>query len=81
MNLISLDKLTAQSQVLKQNFEKTNKQKNQHNHPHLCLFFPTITSMVQVFFCLDAFVSSFVWIPDPAKSFPRVRHALLHLER
>lgn len=59
MNLISIDKLTAESQVLKQNFEK-----NQHNHPRLCFFFfPAIIFIVQLF-CLYALVSSFVWIPQ-----------------
>ena len=37
--------------------------------------------MVQLFFCLDALVSSSVWISEPAKSLPRLRHALRYLER
>lgn len=68
MNLISLDKLTAQSQVLKQKLEKTNKKPTQP--PTSVFIFSLPSLMVQAFFCLDAFVSSFVWIPDPAKSFP-----------
>ena len=76
MNLISLDKLTAQSQVLKQNFEKT-KTKKPNTTTHIYVFFPTITSMVQLFFCLDVLFSSFVWIPEPAKSFPDLRFVLL----
>ena len=74
MNLISLDKLTAQSHVLKQNFEKTKKP---NTTTHIYVFFPIITSVVQLFFCLDVLFSSFVWIPEPAKSFPDLRFVLL----
>ena len=37
--------------------------------------------MVQLFFCLDALVSSSVWISEPAKSLRSLRHALPYLER
>ena len=41
MNLISLDKLTAQSQVLKQNFEE-KKNPNTTTHIHVYFFLPSL---------------------------------------
>lgn len=56
MNLISLDKLTAESQVLKQNFGKKI-----NTTTHIYDFFPAVTFMVELF-CLYALISSFAWI-------------------
>ena len=42
MNLISLDKLTARSQVLKQNFEGKKKKPNTTTHIHVYFFLPSL---------------------------------------
>lgn len=56
MNLISLDKLTAESQVL-----KILKRINTTTYIYR-VFFAAVIFMVQLF-CLYALISSFVWTP------------------